>query len=145
MTASCGGRSGTNAGFSTGEPWLPIAPSYEEQNVATQRSDNDSLYNLYRRLIALRHSRPSLTLGGYRPLFVRGDLLLFARELGNERTLVALNMGSEPTSVAFDSGGLAGRLVVSSFGDRDGEPINGRIDLRADEGAVIELSQDGAP
>jgi alpha-glucosidase len=128
-----------NAGFSTGEPWLPIAPSYEEQNVATQHSDSGSLYNLYRRLIALRRSRPSLTLGHYRPLFVRGDVLLFARELENERTLVALNMGHEATSVAFDSGGSAGRLVVSSFADRDGEPINGRIDLRADEGAVVEV------
>jgi alpha-glucosidase len=61
--------------------------------------------------------------------------------LENERTLVALNMGGEATSVAFDSGGLAGRLVISSFGDRDGEPINGRIDLRGDEGAVVELFQ----
>jgi alpha-glucosidase len=133
-----------NAGFSTGEPWLPIAPNYKEQNVATQCANKESLYNLYRRLIALRRSRPSLTLGRYRRLFVDGDLLLFARELESERTLVALNLGLEATSVAFDSGGLAGRLAVSSFGDRDGEAINGRIDLRADEGAVIELFQDGA-
>ena len=131
-----------NAGFSTGEPWLPIADTFRERNVAAQRADNGSIYNLYRRLIALRRSRPSLVLGRYRPLFVSGDLLLFARELESERTLVALNMGQEATSVAFVAGHLAGRLLVSSFGDRDEEGLSGSIDLRADEGAVVELSQD---
>jgi alpha-glucosidase len=131
-----------NAGFSASEPWLPLAQTYQERNVATQRADSGSLYNLYRRLIALRRSRRSLTLGRYRPLFVNGDLLLFARELESERTLVALNLGQEATSVAFASGHLAGPLLVSSFGDRDGEAVSGSIDLRADEGAVMELSGD---
>jgi len=131
-----------NAGFSAGEPWLPIDENHRERNVAAQRADSGSLYNLYRRLIALRRSRPSLTLGRYRPLFVSGDLLLFAREFESERTLVALNMGQEATSVAFESGLLAGRLLVSSFGDRDGEAVTGSIDLRADEGAVVELFEE---
>ena len=131
-----------NAGFSSGEPWLPIAQNYHERNVATQRADNRSLYSLYRRLIALRRSRRSLALGHYRPLVVSGDLLLYARELESDRTLVALNMGQEATSVAFLAGHLAGRVLVSSFGDRDGEAVSGSIDLRADEGAVVELSAD---
>lgn len=131
-----------NAGFSAGEPWLPIAQTYCERNVKTQRADNGSLYNLYRKLIALRRSRRSLAVGHYRPLFVSGDLLLFARESESERTLVALNMGQEATSVAFTSGHLVGRLLLSSFGDRDGEAVSGSIDLRADEGAVVELSAD---
>jgi alpha-glucosidase len=132
-----------NAGFSAGEPWLPIAQTFRERNVATQRADNGSLYNLYRRLIALRRSRRSLAIGNYRPLFVGGDLLLFARECEGERTLVALNMGQEATSVAFTSGHLVGRLLLSSFGDRDGQAVSGSIDLRADEGAVVEFSGDG--
>jgi alpha-glucosidase len=134
--------SSKHAGFSAAEPWLPISPSHREQNVAAQRADESSLYNLYRRLISARRCRPSLALGSYRPLFVSGDLLLFAREVEGERTLVALNMGQEATSVAFESGNLAGRLLVSSFGDRDGEMLKGSIDLRADEGAVVELSTD---
>jgi alpha-glucosidase len=134
--------SGRHAGFSAAEPWLPISPNYREQNVAAQRADESSLLNLYQRLISARRSRPSLALGSYRPLFVSRDLLLFARELESERTLVVLNMGQEATSVAFESGNLAGRLLVSSFGDRDGETVKGSIDLRADEGAVVELSAD---
>ena len=51
-------------------------------------------------------------------------------------------MGQEATSVAFTSGHLVGRLLLSSFGDRDGEAVSGSIDLRADEGVVVELSRD---
>ena len=40
----------------------------------------------------------------------------------------------------FTSGQIAGRLVLSSHLDRDGEAVRGSIELRAHEGAVIELN-----
>jgi alpha-glucosidase len=132
--------SSDNAGFTVGEPWLPVAPTYRERNVASQRGDPASLYNLYRKLIGLRRSRPSLTIGHYQPLVATGDLLLFAREWQTERTLIALNIGPEPASIALGAGRWVGRILVSSFGDRDGEAVNGNIDLRADEGAVVALT-----
>ena len=36
---------------------------------------------------------------------------------------------------------MKGRLLVSSQGDRDGEMVNKRLDLRAHEGAVIGLDR----
>lgn len=47
-----------NAGFTTGEPWLPIGDDIAECNVAAQREDGRSLLALYRRLIALRGGEP---------------------------------------------------------------------------------------
>ena len=35
-------------GFSTGEPWLPLADDVESRNVALQRADSGSLLCLYR-------------------------------------------------------------------------------------------------
>ena len=46
------------AGFSTVEPWLPLPDDFATRNVASERADPASLYNLYRRLIALRRARP---------------------------------------------------------------------------------------
>jgi glycosidase len=69
-----------HAGFSTNEPWLPLASDYRHKNVENQRREATSLYNLYKRLIALRGSRPALLVGLYRPLLASGDLLLFVRE-----------------------------------------------------------------
>jgi alpha-glucosidase len=45
---------GEHAGFSTGNPWLPIGTDYKERNVDHQRVDPTSLFWFYRTLIALR-------------------------------------------------------------------------------------------
>ncbi len=130
------------AGFSDVEPWLPLPEDFRSVNVADEREDAPSIYNLYRRLIAARRSRPSLQLGDYRPIIAGGDLLLFVRAHSGERTLVALNLGDEAAAVEFRSGMLAGRVLVSCFGDRDAEAVGRGIDLRGDEGLVIELAAD---
>jgi alpha-glucosidase len=131
-----------HAGFAECEAWLPISHTYREQNVAVQREDKSSLYNLYRRLIMLRRSRLSLSIGRYRPLYVSGELLVFVREHEQERMLVALNLGQDPASFAFESRVLAGRVLISSFGDRDGEVVSKSLELRGDEGAIVELSRE---
>lgn len=130
-----------HAAFSTAEPWLPLGSTFQEENVANQRRDETSIYQLYRRLINLRRRRTALLFGAYRPIIANGDLLLFLRELGGERILVALNLGSEPIAASFPSGALVGRLLVSSAGDRDGEAVHRTINLRPHEGTVIELSE----
>ena len=38
----------TNAGFSTGQPWLPVNPDYARVNVESERRDPNSLLNYYR-------------------------------------------------------------------------------------------------
>jgi alpha-glucosidase len=64
------------------------------------------------------------------------------RRHDRERILVALNFGSEPTLMEFRGDGFAGTVLVSCFGDRDGEKTEGSIALRGDDGLVIELSPD---
>jgi len=135
--------SGPHAGFSTVEPWLPIAADCEVQNLEQARGEPDSMYKLYRRLIAARRATPALTLGSYRWLLARGDLLLYIREHNAERILVALNLGDEPAAMRFPEP-LHGRVLVSALSDRDGEAITGGIDLRGNEGLVIALAPDSA-
>jgi alpha-glucosidase len=129
-----------NSGFSAIAPWLSVAERIRERNVAFQRSDPGSIYQLYRRLIALRRRREALMRGAYRPLVASGDLLLYVRELAGERLLIALNFGEEPMAATFASGSLIGRLLVSCYGDRNDEPVTGSVDLRAHEGVIVELS-----
>jgi alpha-glucosidase len=125
------------AGFSDVEPWLPLADNYASQNVENERNDSTSIYNLYRRLIAARRGHRALLIGSYRPVVASGELLLFVRSSGRERILVTLNLGTEATTVGFPHGGFSGIVLVSSFGDRDGEKIDGSIDLRPNEGFAI--------
>ena len=128
-----------NAGFSLADPWLPVADDFRHENFEKQRCDPTSMFNLYRRLIALRRSRKALVQGSYRPIAASGDLLLFVRGNGREYLLVALNMGKDP--VSLPSKGLAGSLLLSSGADREGESVSGALDLRPHEGVVVDLAE----
>jgi len=130
-----------HAGFSAAEPWLPVAADYRDRNVAGERREPQSLYGLYRRLIALRRARAALRLGTYRPIAASGDLLLYVREFLDDRILVALNLGGEPAS--FPWPGLDGTLLLSTMAC-EGESVRGHLDLRPNEGAVVALTPGGA-
>jgi alpha-glucosidase len=128
-----------NAGFSAGEPWLPVGPDFRSRNVENQRADPTSILNLYRGLLALRRAQPALVAGAYRPVAAQGDLLLYRREHDGDRILVALNMGGDPTNVRPEKAPLCGRILLSSHADRNGERIDGELDLRGNEGVIIGL------
>jgi alpha-glucosidase len=126
-----------SAGFSDAAPWLPVAGNFRDENVDSFRKDKGSLYWLYRRLIDIRRKHIALTEGSYKPLMASGDLLLFCRELRDERVLIALNMGPEPIALSFPDERLSGRVLLSSSADRDGEEVRGSIDLRGNEGLLV--------
>src|SRR5947209_4312588 len=129
----------TNAGFSAGDPWLPLSDEYQEENVEAQRCDKASSFSLYRRLITLRRARAALLRGTYHPLHATGDLLLYVRAHANERLLVALNLGNEPLRASIGDKS-SGTVLLSSGADRENEKVHAAIDLRPYEGLVIELA-----
>jgi alpha-glucosidase len=133
----------TYAGFSAAAPWLPLGDTADPHNVAAQRRDPMSIHHLHRRLIALRRKRKALLFGRYGAVHADADLLVFTRELGSERILVALNLGDEPATARAGPGEWGGQLLLSSAGDREGETVRGPVKLRANEGVVIELAQPG--
>ena len=118
------------AGFSTVEPWLPIGDDFRTRNVAQEVCDPASIYQLYRRLIAVRRQFGALSTGNYRRMPTQGDLLLYERRDGEGQILIALNFGPEAilTPPPYISG--SGRILVSTFGDRAKEFVNGKIALR---------------
>jgi len=80
------------AGFSSGDPWLPVDPSYADRNVERQIGDPGSLLAWYRSLIALRKRHPALQAGGYRALDgVPAGVYGYVREAGPDRVAVLLN------------------------------------------------------
>jgi alpha-glucosidase len=125
------------AGFSSVEPWLPLTEDFARRNVASERGDPGSLYNLYRRLIALRRAHAALATGSYRPVAAQGDVFAYIREQGGEHFLVALNFGAEPASVALPEG--EGTVVLAALGGRNGERVRGRLNLVGNDGVLIKL------
>lgn len=66
-----------HAGFTEGEPWLRVNPNYRTINAAAELSDPDSVWNFYKRLIALRKDPL------YAETIVYGTLDPFLRERHN--------------------------------------------------------------
>jgi alpha-glucosidase len=130
-----------NAGFTTGTPWLPIAVDYSQTNVASASDDPTSLLTLYRRLINLRRAEAALAVGAYQGVPAEGNVLAYLRSHGERRLLIALNLGSQPTT--FDLHAIGSRRVLLSTSlDRDGESLHQELLLRGDEGVIVELLSD---
>jgi hypothetical protein len=87
-------------------------------------TDAATIYNLCRRLIATRRLRSSVN--WMLPTdAAAGDLLLFVRRHEDERTLVALNFGSEPLAASFTAQAL--QILMSTLSDRVGGTGNGEV------------------
>jgi alpha-glucosidase len=91
-------QAGPGAGFTTGEPWLPILAEAERLNAATQAADPDSTLSLTRRLAALRAATPALQTGTRTPLDAAPDVLAWRR---GEEILAAVNFAQMPTRLDF--------------------------------------------
>jgi alpha-glucosidase len=128
----------TNAGFTTGTPWLPIADDYATVNVAHEGNDPHSLLTLHHRLIALRRATPALAVGSYQAVQADGDLLAYIREADGQRYLVALNLDDQPQYFA-PATPIAGTIVLATGLARAAEPVRDALDLRGNEGVVIAL------
>lgn len=88
-----------NAGFTTGSPWLRVNPDYSQINLDRQQPDPDSVYNHYKKLIALRKDPQ------YRDPLVRGSLEPW---LEDEHNVIAYLRRSEvPTGQTI--------LVISNY------------------------------
>jgi len=127
---------GDHAGFSTTTPWLPLADDYTLVNVATQRQDPRSMLALHRQLIAVRRSTPALSIGSYVRAYTDDGVLVYVREAEGQRVFVALNLSSRPRELAWSSD-AGSRIILSTQLDRQ-EDVGSRLELRADEGVIIE-------
>ena len=122
-------------GFTTGKPWLPLGPDHEKVNVASLSVDPASMLSLYRRLIALRRKCVALTAGDMENLAVQGDVLAYERCFDQERLAIFLNTRHDSQQV----GARAGRILLSTSLDREGEVVAAALDLRPAEGVIVAL------
>jgi alpha-glucosidase len=127
-----------NAGFTTGTPWLPVADDCTRRHVAAMRAERQSILQLYRQLIALRHAQPALAEGEYTMLSVHQAMLTYARSHADQRILIVLNVNAEPHTYDLTRIG-SGRVLLSTHLDRGDEALSHHVALRSHEGLMITL------
>ncbi len=126
---------GRHAGFTTGEPWLPMVGNPETWSAAAQEADPHSMLALHRRLLDLRRAEPALSLGSWADVEAPAGVLAYDRAADGSTFRILLNLG--PGAVDVPLAG-AWRVVVSTGRDReDGDPADGPVRLMGDEGVVL--------
>ena len=116
-----------HAGFTMGQPWLPVNPNHTEINAAAARADPDSVFHHYRRLIALRHEQPVVAFGDFEMLLEDDErIYAFTRRLDDVELLVLGNFsGEEATGELPDAGAWAAAEVLIGNGPSLPAPAGG--------------------
>jgi alpha amylase catalytic region len=95
-----------NAGFTTGNPWLKVNPSYKEINVEDNLKDEKSIFNFYKELIHLRKSdkyKDSLSYGSFNRVDVNDKYFMAFTRVGEvSKVLVLANFQNKEAVVDID-------------------------------------------
>lgn len=130
--------SSKNAGFSTHEPWLPVAKNYKRANVANERRHDGSFLTLYRHLLAIRNHDETMKRGDYRELLIdeAKNVLVYERTYESSTYIVALNFSNKQRHVTlpYDAHHV---ILTTNPVKQPKTHTHGRITLRPYEGAII--------
>ena len=134
-----------NAGFTTGAPWLPLNADWRTRNVGVQAEDAGSMLALHRTLLRLRRAHPALAVGEMRMIAADGDVLAYARFGGEERIVVALNLGGTEQRLALPGAEMRVLLSTRHPGVGRAPAPPSRLDpgLRRDDGVVCLAPDEG--
>ena len=96
-----------NAGFTTGTPWLRVNYNYKKINLENQKNDPDSVYQYYRRLLALRKDpayAETIVYGDLLPVFENQDrVMAYYRKSADQTLLVIGNYKTQQQTLTLPS------------------------------------------
>lgn len=108
----------TNAGFSTGTPWIKVNPNHTEINAREQLQRPDSVFHYYQKLIQLRKQHEIIVYGKYELLDgTNPDVYAYTRTLDNEKLLIVCNFTSKETDYPIPEMYKDGSCLISNYPD----------------------------
>ncbi|PEJ69492.1 glycoside hydrolase family 13 protein [Bacillus wiedmannii] len=130
-----------NAGFTTGASWFGMNPNYKEINVEKQKNEENSIFNFYKKMIALKKEHDVLNYGTY-DLLLEDDPQIYAytRTLNDEKIVVISNISKEVA--VYNEGSFAlerKRLLLNNYKVAENEQVTS-ITLKPYETRVYRIS-----
>jgi alpha-glucosidase len=119
--------SATHAGFSDGDPWLPVSPEHLPLAVEQQERDANSTLHGFRRFIRWRRALAPLQRGDIEFTVSTESVLAFKRRLAGEVILAAFNLSDQPQSLELSGADAA--TVLSGHGMPEGQLHGTRLSL----------------
>ncbi|SFN75195.1 glycoside hydrolase family 13 protein [Mycetocola miduiensis] len=123
-----------HAGFTTGTPWIAVNPNYPELNAESDRASGMSVFDFYRKLIALRHENDTVALGAFELLAPsHPTLYAFTRSRGSEVLAVVANVSDQPFEGDLPVDIAAAELLLGNY------PVEADTPLRPWEARLYRL------
>ena len=108
-----------NAGFTTGTPWINVNPNYTKINAKEQMARENSVFNYYKKLIALRKEYEIIVYGDYNLLLLEDeDLFVYERSLDGKKLLIACNFSENEREFDFDTV-KNGKILTNNYEEFD--------------------------
>ncbi|QMV43523.1 glycoside hydrolase family 13 protein [Cohnella cholangitidis] len=130
-----------NGGFTTGTPWIETNSNYTTINAELAVQDPQSIFNYYKKLIALRKRHDIMVYGDYELLLENHDsIYAYTRKLGEEVWLVILNFFKEPVKFELPAQlhHESRELIISNY-EVDSKESIASVSLRPYEARVYRL------
>ncbi|MEY8462178.1 glycoside hydrolase family 13 protein [Streptococcus merionis] len=89
------------AGFTTGQPWLPVHPDFQEINVESALADPQSIFYTYQHLISLRKMEDWLIYGDFELLDTEDKVFAYKRQYQDKTYLIAVNLSDDTQPFSF--------------------------------------------
>ncbi len=106
----------TNAGFTTGTPWIKVNPNYSYINAASEETDPNSCLNYFRRVVKMRKENLVLVYGKYQLLDKDNpNVYVYTREGGGKKMLIILNFTDKRASAKI--GMNISNVLTSNYKD----------------------------
>lgn len=131
---------GKHAGFTSGVPWFPVNPNYQEINVEADAARSRSVREYYKRLLSLRKDpawENILVYGGFQPAFCEEEnIFAYYRtgESSGKRVLVLCHYGRGTADIPLAAPFL---VLADNCGGLDIQA--GRLRLKAYQAVVLAL------
>ncbi|WP_100333772.1 alpha,alpha-phosphotrehalase [Bacillus alkalisoli] len=132
-----------HAGFTTHEPWIPVASNYKEINAEEALKNHDSIFYHYKELIRLRKEYDIITTGDFELILKdHREIFAYIRNGENEKLIVINNYYGKETQFTLPSNVEIGshkvNVLLSNYNDSTTN-IN-QFTLRPYESVVYHLT-----
>ncbi|MCI1634192.1 MAG: alpha-glucosidase [Liquorilactobacillus nagelii] len=107
----------TNAGFTSGKPWLQLNKNYCEINAAAELKDQQSVFYYYQKLIKLRHQSDLIVYGNYQELIPEDEEVFAYRREYQGQTLVVISNFTEKIIKRHLEMPTNKKLLISNYAD----------------------------
>lgn len=125
-----------NGGFTTGEPWIGVNSNYTSINAESQLKEEDSIFNYYKKLVALRKEYDIIAYGNIKPMDeMNPSVFAYERSYENENAIVICNFYGEDVTWKCDRSLEGYNVLISNYNEQN---ISGtEVTLRPYEAMIL--------